>query len=217
MPRSVLTAKRRLLKYPDGFKAQFYTISEIVTPVLAWGFFGTFNITLPSCYLLFHSTFLGWFFQVQTRISIPWCTSSRTRCWVMCETFIVFRSWGRYTRSRREAVSNRLTKFEICFQILRLRFCRWGRRAIIKTTARKCPETVESGRGRGLCTNFEGSIWEANEMVFPTFFSRVTTCCEEARGAGCCIVLVRDENVSSLNASFGIWSVLNIHWSQTWA
>ena len=50
MPRSVLTAKRRLLKYPDGFKAQFYTISEIVTPVLAWGFFGTFNITLPSCY-----------------------------------------------------------------------------------------------------------------------------------------------------------------------
>jgi len=37
---SVLKAKRRLLKYPDGFKAQFYTLSEIVTPVLAWGFFG---------------------------------------------------------------------------------------------------------------------------------------------------------------------------------
>ena len=40
-----MKAKRRLLKYPDGFKAQFYTLSEIVTPVLAWGFFGTFTIT----------------------------------------------------------------------------------------------------------------------------------------------------------------------------
>ena len=40
--RSVLKAKRRLLKYPDGFKAQFYTLSEIVTPVLAWGFFGKY-------------------------------------------------------------------------------------------------------------------------------------------------------------------------------
>ena len=45
--RSVLKAKRRLLKYPDGFKAQFYTLSEIVTPVLAWGFFGKFPFTPP--------------------------------------------------------------------------------------------------------------------------------------------------------------------------
>ena len=37
---SVLAAKRRLLKYPDGFKASFYTISEILLPCLAWGFFG---------------------------------------------------------------------------------------------------------------------------------------------------------------------------------
>ena len=37
---SVLAAKRRLLKYPDGFKALFYTISEILLPCLAWGFFG---------------------------------------------------------------------------------------------------------------------------------------------------------------------------------
>ena len=25
---------------PNGFKAQFYTLSEILTPTLAWGFFG---------------------------------------------------------------------------------------------------------------------------------------------------------------------------------
>merc|ERR1719264_113867 len=37
---SVLKAKRRLLRYPDGFKALFYTISEILLPCLAWGFFG---------------------------------------------------------------------------------------------------------------------------------------------------------------------------------
>ncbi|XP_059098175.1 mitoguardin-like [Tigriopus californicus] len=37
---SVLKAKRRLLKVPNGFKAQFYNLSEILTPTLAWGFFG---------------------------------------------------------------------------------------------------------------------------------------------------------------------------------
>lgn len=37
---SVLKAKRRLLQVPNGFKAQFYNLSEILTPTLAWGFFG---------------------------------------------------------------------------------------------------------------------------------------------------------------------------------
>ena len=37
---SVLKAKRRLLRYPDGFKSQFYNLSEILMPTLAWGFFG---------------------------------------------------------------------------------------------------------------------------------------------------------------------------------
>ena len=37
---SVLKAKRKLLKYSDGFKAQFYNLSEIIIPTLAWGFFG---------------------------------------------------------------------------------------------------------------------------------------------------------------------------------
>ena len=37
---SVFQAKRRLLQYPDGFKAKFYNVSEILTPALAWAFFG---------------------------------------------------------------------------------------------------------------------------------------------------------------------------------
>nr|KAG5689597.1 hypothetical protein BaRGS_032355 [Batillaria attramentaria] len=37
---SVLKAKRRLLKYQDGFIAHFYSVSEHTSPVLAWGFLG---------------------------------------------------------------------------------------------------------------------------------------------------------------------------------
>uniref|UniRef100_A0AAY5ERU3 Mitoguardin 2 n=1 Tax=Electrophorus electricus TaxID=8005 RepID=A0AAY5ERU3_ELEEL len=37
---SVLKAKRRLLMVPDGFISHFYTISEHVSPVLAFGFLG---------------------------------------------------------------------------------------------------------------------------------------------------------------------------------
>jgi len=37
---SVFQAKRRLLQFPDGFKARFYNVSEILTPALAWAFFG---------------------------------------------------------------------------------------------------------------------------------------------------------------------------------
>jgi hypothetical protein len=37
---SVFAAKRRLLQFPDGFKARFYNVSEILTPALAWAFFG---------------------------------------------------------------------------------------------------------------------------------------------------------------------------------
>ena len=33
-------AKRRLLQFPNGFKARFYNVSEILTPTLAWAFFG---------------------------------------------------------------------------------------------------------------------------------------------------------------------------------
>ena len=37
---SVFQAKRRLLQFPNGFKARFYNVSEILTPTLAWAFFG---------------------------------------------------------------------------------------------------------------------------------------------------------------------------------
>ncbi|XP_068230216.1 mitoguardin-like [Palaemon carinicauda] len=37
---SVLRAKRRMLKYQDGFIAHFYDVSEHLSPVLAWGFLG---------------------------------------------------------------------------------------------------------------------------------------------------------------------------------
>uniref|UniRef100_T1J7M5 Mitoguardin n=1 Tax=Strigamia maritima TaxID=126957 RepID=T1J7M5_STRMM len=37
---SVLKAKRRFLKFQNGFIAHFYDISEHTTPVLAWGFLG---------------------------------------------------------------------------------------------------------------------------------------------------------------------------------
>jgi len=48
---SVLKAKRRLLRHSDGFKAQFYNLSEIIIPTLAWGFFGPDeNMNTLMCY-----------------------------------------------------------------------------------------------------------------------------------------------------------------------
>jgi hypothetical protein len=38
---SALKAKRRLLKFNNGFIAHFYTFCESLSPVLAWGFMGT--------------------------------------------------------------------------------------------------------------------------------------------------------------------------------
>lgn len=37
---SVLKAKRRILKYPNGFISHFYSITEHLVPTLAWGFMG---------------------------------------------------------------------------------------------------------------------------------------------------------------------------------
>jgi len=37
---SVLKAKRKILKYPNGFISHFYSINEHLVPVLAWGFLG---------------------------------------------------------------------------------------------------------------------------------------------------------------------------------
>lgn len=37
---SVIKAKKRMLKFSDGFMAYFYLISEQISPLMAWGFFG---------------------------------------------------------------------------------------------------------------------------------------------------------------------------------
>ncbi|XP_049830433.1 mitoguardin [Schistocerca gregaria] len=37
---SILKAKRRILKFPYGFMAHFYAISEQVSPLMAWGYLG---------------------------------------------------------------------------------------------------------------------------------------------------------------------------------
>ena len=46
---SVLKAKRKLLKYPDGFITRFYSITEYLVPSLVWGFFGTDAAMTRSC------------------------------------------------------------------------------------------------------------------------------------------------------------------------
>ncbi|XP_058461846.1 mitoguardin [Malaya genurostris] len=37
---SVLKAKKRMLKFPNGFMSHFYCITEQLSPLMAWGFFG---------------------------------------------------------------------------------------------------------------------------------------------------------------------------------
>lgn len=49
---SVLKAKRRLLKYPDGFISRFYSLNEYLVPVLAWGFLGTDPELNRACHFL---------------------------------------------------------------------------------------------------------------------------------------------------------------------
>lgn len=55
---SVLKAKRRMLKVPDGFIGRFYSISEHTSPVLAWGFLGP-DSTLKEICLYFKDLVLG--------------------------------------------------------------------------------------------------------------------------------------------------------------
>lgn len=46
---SVLKAKRKMLKFPTGFMAHFYTISEQLSPLLAWGFLGPDESLKETC------------------------------------------------------------------------------------------------------------------------------------------------------------------------
>lgn len=47
---SVLKAKKRMLKFSDGFMAYFYLISEQISPLMAWGFFGADENLKEVCY-----------------------------------------------------------------------------------------------------------------------------------------------------------------------
>jgi len=46
---SVLKAKKRMLKFPNGFMSHFYVISEQISPLMAWGFFGPNENLRTSC------------------------------------------------------------------------------------------------------------------------------------------------------------------------
>ncbi|KAF4518015.1 hypothetical protein B566_EDAN009248 [Ephemera danica] len=46
---SLLRAKRRLLHNPNGFMSHFYTISEHISPLMAWGFLGTNEDLRDTC------------------------------------------------------------------------------------------------------------------------------------------------------------------------
>ncbi|KAL0273670.1 UNVERIFIED_CONTAM: hypothetical protein PYX00_006295 [Menopon gallinae] len=46
---SVLKAKRRMLKFPTGFMAHFYAISEQMSPLMAWGFLGPDENLRETC------------------------------------------------------------------------------------------------------------------------------------------------------------------------
>lgn len=60
---SVLKAKRRMLKYPKGFMAHFYAVTEHVSPVLAWGFLGPSGDLQNSCYI-FKDSILDFIFDL---------------------------------------------------------------------------------------------------------------------------------------------------------
>ncbi|GFR33201.1 mitoguardin [Trichonephila clavata] len=60
---SVLKAKKRMLKYSDGFISRFYLISEHLIPVLAWGFYGPDEKLKEIC-LYFKEEVMGFMFDI---------------------------------------------------------------------------------------------------------------------------------------------------------
>lgn len=60
---SVLKAKRTMLKFPKGFIAQFYSVSETTSPVLAWGFLGPDGPLKDMCNF-FKNQILGFMWDV---------------------------------------------------------------------------------------------------------------------------------------------------------
>lgn len=61
---SVLKAKRRLLKYPDGFITRFYALNEYLVPVLAWGFLGPIDSELSKSCIYLKVAFFIYFYLI---------------------------------------------------------------------------------------------------------------------------------------------------------
>ncbi|CAH2067180.1 unnamed protein product, partial [Iphiclides podalirius] len=66
---SVIKAKRRYLRHPDGFMAHFYSVSEHLLPVLVWGFLGPRERLREVC-LAFQAEVVGY---VQDLFSFARC------------------------------------------------------------------------------------------------------------------------------------------------
>ncbi|XP_017016288.2 mitoguardin [Drosophila takahashii] len=64
---SVLKAKKRMLKFPNGFMSHFYVISEQISPLMAWGFFGPNENLRDICHYFREQllAFLGDIFSFQ--------------------------------------------------------------------------------------------------------------------------------------------------------
>ncbi|EDX16507.1 GD24570 [Drosophila simulans] len=64
---SVLKAKKRMLKFPNGFMSHFYVISEQISPLMAWGFFGPNENLRDICHYFREEllAFLGDIFSFQ--------------------------------------------------------------------------------------------------------------------------------------------------------
>ena len=60
---SILKAKRKMLKFPNGFMAHFYCISEQLSPLLAWGFLGPDESLKETC-LFFKDQVIGFLIDV---------------------------------------------------------------------------------------------------------------------------------------------------------
>jgi len=64
---SVLKAKKRMLKFPNGFMSHFYVISEQISPLMAWAFFGPNENLRDFCHYFREQllAFLGDIFSFQ--------------------------------------------------------------------------------------------------------------------------------------------------------
>ncbi|XP_042883722.1 mitoguardin-like [Penaeus japonicus] len=93
---SVLRAKRRMLKYQDGFIAHFYDVSEHLSPVLAWGFLGPDENVKELC-TFFKDQIMGLLQEIFSFTSVRYTTVEEMATDVMV-----------VTKERFELISKRL-------------------------------------------------------------------------------------------------------------